>query len=70
MAEIPMNNVPCPICGQEVRRRHTGDAPCFPFCSERCRLIDLGRWLGEGYRLPAESEDSVEEDGDTETGIP
>jgi endogenous inhibitor of DNA gyrase (YacG/DUF329 family) len=27
--------------------------PSFPFCSERCRLIDLGRWLGEGYRIPA-----------------
>jgi hypothetical protein len=26
--------------------------PDFPFCSERCRLIDLGRWLGENYRIP------------------
>jgi endogenous inhibitor of DNA gyrase (YacG/DUF329 family) len=25
--------------------------PEFPFCSARCRLIDLGRWLGEGYRI-------------------
>jgi endogenous inhibitor of DNA gyrase (YacG/DUF329 family) len=26
-----------------------------PFCSPRCRLIDLGRWLGEDYRLPSQS---------------
>jgi endogenous inhibitor of DNA gyrase (YacG/DUF329 family) len=25
--------------------------PDYPFCSKRCRLIDLGRWLGEGYRV-------------------
>jgi endogenous inhibitor of DNA gyrase (YacG/DUF329 family) len=24
----------------------------FPFCSERCHLVDLGRWLGEDYRIP------------------
>ena len=25
--------------------------PQYPFCSDRCRLIDLGRWLGEDYRI-------------------
>jgi endogenous inhibitor of DNA gyrase (YacG/DUF329 family) len=25
-----------------------------PFCSERCKLIDLGRWLGDEYRVPGE----------------
>jgi endogenous inhibitor of DNA gyrase (YacG/DUF329 family) len=34
---------------------------CHPFCSERCRLIDLGRWLGEKYRIPLEDEQA---DGD------
>ncbi len=28
--------------------------PQFPFCSPKCKLIDLGRWLGEEYRVPAE----------------
>jgi endogenous inhibitor of DNA gyrase (YacG/DUF329 family) len=28
--------------------------PEFPFCSPRCQTIDLGRWLGESYRIPAE----------------
>jgi hypothetical protein len=27
-------------------------AVAAPFCSERCRTIDLGRWLGETYALP------------------
>ena len=31
----------------------------YPFCSSRCRLVDLGRWLGEEYRIPA-AEDDVE----------
>jgi uncharacterized protein len=38
----------CPICKKEVA---PGD-PDFPFCSERCRLIDLGRWASEEYRIP------------------
>ncbi|MEW7980525.1 MAG: DNA gyrase inhibitor YacG [gamma proteobacterium symbiont of Phacoides pectinatus] len=39
----------CPTCG----RTFTWDskAPWRPFCSERCRLIDLGEWLDEGYRV-------------------
>jgi endogenous inhibitor of DNA gyrase (YacG/DUF329 family) len=32
--------------------RAVADWPHFPFCSARCKLIDLGRWLGEEYRLP------------------
>jgi uncharacterized protein len=38
----------CPICKKEVA---LGE-PDFPFCSERCRLIDLGRWAAEEYRIP------------------
>ena len=33
----------------------------MPFCSERCRLIDLGRWLSEGYGMPVEPENEGEE---------
>jgi endogenous inhibitor of DNA gyrase (YacG/DUF329 family) len=42
----------CPICEREFDP--AGPSAARPFCSERCRLIDLGRWLGEGYALPAE----------------
>jgi endogenous inhibitor of DNA gyrase (YacG/DUF329 family) len=39
--------------------------PDYPFCSAKCRLIDLGRWLGEGYRIPTghdDNESSASED--------
>jgi uncharacterized protein len=35
----------CPICRKEVTRDH----PEFPFCSERCRLLDLGNWASGKY---------------------
>lgn len=37
----------CPICGSPIRE--VGET--FPFCSQRCRLVDLGKWLGESYRI-------------------
>ncbi len=45
----------CPTCGKPAR----DDAVTFPFCSDRCRLVDLGRWLGESYRImrPLAAED-------------
>ena len=39
----------CPICNREF---DPAVALAGPFCSERCRTIDLGRWLGEDYGLP------------------
>jgi uncharacterized protein len=47
-----MIKVNCPICGRAMRG-HPRDWPDWPFCGPRCRLIDLGRWLGENYRVPA-----------------
>jgi len=38
----------CPICKKEVK---LGD-PEMPFCSERCRLIDLGNWASGKYVIP------------------
>ena len=60
----------CPICKKPVDEpTHDagGGAPSaapprpafFPFCSERCKLVDLGRWLDGKYQVPV-----VEEDGD------
>jgi uncharacterized protein len=42
----------CPICERDFDP--ASPAAAKPFCSDRCRLIDLGRWLGEGYSLSAE----------------
>lgn len=46
-----MKGLRCPICDRELTGDHR-DWPNFPFCSERCRKIDLGRWLSEQYRIP------------------
>ena len=40
--------------------------PDYPFCSARCRKIDLGRWLGEKYAIPAD--DQTPEEGDDAVG--
>jgi endogenous inhibitor of DNA gyrase (YacG/DUF329 family) len=40
----------CPTC--QVSFVWDSHSPWRPFCSERCRLIDLGEWLGEGHRVP------------------
>jgi endogenous inhibitor of DNA gyrase (YacG/DUF329 family) len=39
----------CPTCKKETE--YTGN-PYRPFCSERCKLIDLGKWAGGEYRIP------------------
>jgi uncharacterized protein len=54
----------CPACKREFQ---PDQSSAMPFCSKRCRLIDLGRWLGEDYALPAapnedESEAAAESD--------
>jgi len=53
--------VKCPTCGKEVK--WVNASTWRPFCSERCRLIDLGEWASESHRiegdetLPAEPVD-------------
>ena len=46
-----MIKVSCPVCSRAMTGELTKDWPHRPFCSDRCRLIDLGRWLGERYRI-------------------
>lgn len=41
----------CPTCKQPSQKDGN---KLFPFCSERCSMVDLGRWLNEDYRIPAE----------------
>jgi endogenous inhibitor of DNA gyrase (YacG/DUF329 family) len=43
-------------------RRESARAPWVPFCSERCKLQDLARWVDGGYRVPAEK---VPQDSET-----
>lgn len=48
----PYRIVNCPTCGKSVEWRP--ENRWRPFCSERCKLIDLGEWACESYRVPAE----------------
>ncbi|MEO8401028.1 MAG: DNA gyrase inhibitor YacG [Gammaproteobacteria bacterium] len=45
----------CPHCGK--KNTWTTDNPTRPFCSPRCKLIDLGAWAAEDHRIPGESVD-------------
>ncbi len=57
--------VKCPICQAEVTWEGN---PHRPFCSERCRLIDLGAWTEGRYRVPGEElkRGSDKDDGEEE----
>ncbi|MGB9596471.1 MAG: DNA gyrase inhibitor YacG [Candidatus Poribacteria bacterium] len=58
-----MKAIKCPICGKKVAFNIKRDLPPnFPFCSKRCKLIDLGKWLNEEYTIDSIlSEDSISE---------
>ena len=49
--------IKCPICKTPVDQSRAEGAKFFPFCSDRCRLIDLGRWLDGKYQIPADDDD-------------
>ncbi|UCE59967.1 MAG: DNA gyrase inhibitor YacG [Phycisphaerales bacterium] len=49
----------CPTCSKRVIVAEKEDAPWRPFCCQRCKLVDLGRWLDGSYTItePARPED-------------
>jgi endogenous inhibitor of DNA gyrase (YacG/DUF329 family) len=52
----------CPVCSVLIDLEQT---PTAPFCSDRCRTIDLGRWLDEAYGLPEPPAADDDEEGPT-----
>jgi endogenous inhibitor of DNA gyrase (YacG/DUF329 family) len=47
----------CLVCKKEVQEGEDSEAARYaPFCSERCRLIDLGNWAAEKYRVASETQ--------------
>ncbi|RDI41791.1 DNA gyrase inhibitor YacG [Aquicella lusitana] len=50
MTSNQKKNIHCPTCGKQ--NTWESDNSFRPFCSERCKLIDLGEWAGEQYRMP------------------
>jgi len=65
-----MMTLRCPICGRSMPGRGAAEWPQFPFCSDRCRLVDLGRWLGESYRITPESEGEAPADQNDDPDVP
>ena len=55
--------VACPRCGASVRWGE--ESPFRPFCSERCKTVDLGAWAKEEYRVAV-----TEQDADAPPGPP
>ena len=51
--------VKCPTCQKPVE--WSEESPFRPFCSERCRLIDLGEWASEKHAIPGEPVPSTED---------
>jgi endogenous inhibitor of DNA gyrase (YacG/DUF329 family) len=51
----------CPICKKEAAWDNN---PFRPFCSERCRIMDLGTWASEGYRIAGEKKEISGEDSE------
>ena len=60
----PAKATRCPICRKPVTKSSAvaGGKSVYPFCSERCKLIDLGRWLDGAYQIPVDEEDRDESD--------
>ncbi len=58
----------CPICKKEA----TPANEFYPFCSERCKIIDLGNWASEKYVIssPIQSEDEMESDAGEQSTDP
>ncbi len=50
----------CPICNKPSAGRATNAS--YPFCSPRCRQVDLGKWLGEEYRVADRPADEAEDE--------
>jgi uncharacterized protein len=54
----------CPICCKSYKIDAIAELKSFPFCSKRCRLIDLGRWADRRYVIaggPAREPSEIEE---------
>jgi endogenous inhibitor of DNA gyrase (YacG/DUF329 family) len=56
MAKLP-RSLRCPTCKKTVK----ADNPDSPFCSERCRLLDLGKWASGGYVISSPVTDTADD---------
>lgn len=63
-----MRSPHCPICREPFARKQT---LFFPFCSQRCKLVDLGNWLDSRYvvTVPSDFDEAAPEDPDGGFGM-
>jgi endogenous inhibitor of DNA gyrase (YacG/DUF329 family) len=61
MAANMLKNIKCPTCRKLAPWEGN---PFRPFCSERCKMIDLGAWAGEEFRIPGDKKPDDEEPGE------
>lgn len=64
MTDATPRIVTCPTCQQRVK--WTSSNPYRPFCSERCRLIDLGAWADGQHAIPGDADDGELLSGEVE----
>jgi uncharacterized protein len=57
----------CPICKKPLEEPPPGEKSYFPFCSDRCKLIDLGRWLSDAYQIPVKDDDEAHDGEEAES---
>lgn len=55
--------ISCPSCEKQIE--WSLDNPARPFCSERCRLIDLGEWASDRHRIPCQPSEEQQIDGES-----
>lgn len=58
-----MPSTPCTTCGKPVPSAKSDRPRWYPFCSQRCKLIDLGKWFNEEYRVsdPIKPSETIED---------
>ena len=58
-------NRKCPACNKPVEApadNKADESNCLPFCSERCKLVDLGAWLEEEYKIASQIQPGQDEE--------
>lgn len=53
----------CPICSLPVAPPVPGQEGYFPFCSERCKMVDLGAWFDGDYKVQSDQSQDENDDG-------
>jgi uncharacterized protein len=55
----------CPVCGKKIDEAGSKEE-CSPFCSARCKLIDLGKWLDNEYKIETRTAEKTNDGGNAD----